>query len=182
MIDSAVTLLRERSAAGVTVDAVLARSGAPRGSVYHHFPDGRDQIVLEAVRLAGQHVATLIGEPGERDPSAVVRRFLDFWEHILRDADYIAGCPVVALTVDSSAERPAIRDLVKDIFDLWHQKLESVLTASGIDIGRARRLATTVIAAAEGAVLLCRAQRSAVPLHDVCDELCALLDAAAVVG
>lgn len=175
MIGSAVALLRERSAAGVTIDAVLAHSGAPRGSVYHHFPGGRDQLILEAVRVAGRHVATLIGEPGEHDPEAVVRRFLDFWEHILIDADYLAGCPVVALTVDGQAGQPAVHDLVQEIFALWQAGLEEVLTASGVERRRSARLATLVIAAAEGAVLLCRAHRSAEPLHDVCAELCALL-------
>lgn len=71
---------------GVTVDALLAHSGAPRGSVYHHFPGGRDQIIFEAVRVAGRHIAALIDEPAEHDPTAVVRRFPDFWERILLDA------------------------------------------------------------------------------------------------
>jgi TetR/AcrR family transcriptional repressor of lmrAB and yxaGH operons len=51
MLLSAVTLLRERGRNGVTLDAVLAHSGAPRGSIYHHFPGGRDQLVLEAAQL-----------------------------------------------------------------------------------------------------------------------------------
>ena len=53
MLVSAVEVLRERGAAGVTIDEVLARSGAPRGSVYHHFPGGRSQILREALNFAG---------------------------------------------------------------------------------------------------------------------------------
>lgn len=178
MIDSAVALLRERSATGVTIDAVLARSGAPRGSVYHHFPGGRDQIVLEAVAVAGRYVAELIARSEEGgDPSAVVRRFLDFWERMLLDSDYLAGCPVVSLTVDSRADQPDAIKLVEEIFLLWQSRLRSVLVSSGIEVSRAGRLATMIVAAAEGAVLLSRAQRSLEPLHDVCDELGALIEA-----
>ena len=50
MLVSAAEVMRERGAAGVTIDEVLARSGAPRGSVYYHFPDGRNQILTEALR------------------------------------------------------------------------------------------------------------------------------------
>ena len=53
MLISAAEVMRERGAAGVTIDEVLTRSGAPRGSVYHHFPDGRGQILAEALRYAG---------------------------------------------------------------------------------------------------------------------------------
>ena len=53
MLVSAAEVMRERGAAGVTIDAVLARSGAPRGSVYYHFPDGRNQILTEALRYSG---------------------------------------------------------------------------------------------------------------------------------
>ncbi len=55
MLISAAEVMRERGAAGVTIDEVLARSGAPRGSVYYHFPEGRNQILAEALRWAGRH-------------------------------------------------------------------------------------------------------------------------------
>lgn len=182
MLASAVALLRERSAAGVTVDAVLAHSGAPRGSVYHHFPGGREQLVLEAVGVAGRHVARLIEDPdgpAAPEPAAVVERLLGFWEGVLRDGDHLAGCPVVALTVDGRADQPEVLALVREVFETWHHTLRDVLVRSGIGQARAEGLATLVLAAAEGAVLLSRAQRSNVPLHAVCAELTLLLDGAA---
>jgi TetR/AcrR family transcriptional regulator, lmrAB and yxaGH operons repressor len=173
MVDSAVALLRERSSAGVTIDAVLAHSGAPRGSVYHHFPGGRDQLVREAVERSGRYVARLIAE-ADGHPGDVVRRFVVFWEQVLTATDYLAGCPVVALTVDAGeAERP----LVEEVFAGWYRGLLEVFTRNGIEAQRAARLATLTIAATEGAILLCRAQRSAEPLHAVATELRLLLDA-----
>lgn len=175
MLHSAVALLRERSAAGVSIDAVLAHSGAPRGSVYHHFPGGRDEMIVEAVRLAGDHVAGLIERTGGEDPCAVVHRLADFWRGVLRGGDHRAGCPVVALAVDQRGDDPVAAQVVREVFALWQQRLAEVFTASGIEPDRAGRLATVVIAAAEGAVLLCRARGDAQPLDDVCVELCALL-------
>ena len=52
MVRSAAAVLRERGAAGLTIDEVLTRSGAPRGSVYHHFPEGRSQLLIEALQFA----------------------------------------------------------------------------------------------------------------------------------
>lgn len=180
MVNSAAALLRERSAAGVTVDAVLARSGAPRGSVYHHFPGGRDQIIREAVELAGAHVTRLIHSTSARDPSDVVVRFLKFWQRVLRSSDYLAGCPVVALTVELHEGQDAAMQLVRDVFARWHTELQQVLTTSGVPAERAGSLSTLTIAAAEGAVLLARAQRSTEPLNDICTELQLLLTSAVV--
>ena len=60
MLTSAVQLIRERGVAGATVDAILAHSSAPRGSVYYHFPGGRTQIITEAIDYAGDWIAGLI--------------------------------------------------------------------------------------------------------------------------
>ena len=62
MLISAAEVIRERGAAGVTIDEVLARSGAPRGSVYYHFPEGRNQILTEALQYAGEEITEVIDE------------------------------------------------------------------------------------------------------------------------
>jgi len=174
MVDSAVVLLRERSSAAVTVDAVLAHSGAPRGSVYHHFPQGRQQLLREAVERAGRHVARLI-EGADGSPAEVVEKLVEFWEHVLEESDHAAGCPVVALTVDGDA---SVQPVVQEVFGLWQIRLVEAFIRDGVAADRADRLATLVIAAGEGAVLLCRAQRSAEPLRTVFEELRPVLDAA----
>src|ERR687885_2805387 len=93
MLDSAVLLLRERGAAGVTVDAVLAHSGAPRGSVYHHFPGGRNEMVLGAVRQAGDYITAMVDESAATgDIRQTVDRFVAFWKRALTKTDYRAGC------------------------------------------------------------------------------------------
>ncbi|RZS30321.1 TetR family transcriptional regulator [Herbihabitans rhizosphaerae] len=176
MLTSAVALLRERGAAAVTVDAVLAHSGAPRGSVYHHFPGGRHELITSAVRLAGDHVAALLDEAvREGDPVRVLRGFVRFWKRTLVETDYLSGCPVVALAVDGGQAPPETVELVRDIFTRWQTSLTALLTGAGAPPRRARRLATLVVASVEGAIILSRAQRDAGPLDDVLAELTPLL-------
>jgi AcrR family transcriptional regulator len=179
MIDSAVALLRERGAAGVTVESVLAHSGAPRGSVYHHFPGGRNELILAAARRAGDHIVAMIDESvADNDPYPALDRFVQFWKHALTTTDYLAGCPIVALTVDSHQDTPEAAELVRDIFTRWHLSLQNLLAAHGFAAARARRLATLVVSAIEGAVILCRAHRNAGPLDDVLTEITSLLESA----
>jgi TetR/AcrR family transcriptional regulator, lmrAB and yxaGH operons repressor len=177
MLDSAVLLLRERGAAGVTVDAVLAHSGAPRGSVYHHFPGGRNEIVLGAVRQAGDYIAAMVDDSAsEGDVQQTVERLVLFWKRALTKTDYRAGCPVAAMAVDSRDLVPDAGEVVREIFTRWCASLADVLSTSGFAAPRAQRLATLVVSAIEGAVILCRAHRDLGPLDDVLIEITPLLE------
>ena len=102
MLVSAAQVMRERGAAGVTIDEVLARSGAPRGSVYYHFPDGRNQILTEALRYSGDAITAMIDDAAGWGARALLREFVEFWVRQLSDANFTAGCPVVAATTTPS--------------------------------------------------------------------------------
>lgn len=178
MLDSAVLLLRERGAAGVTVDAVLAHSGAPRGSVYHHFPGGRNEMVLGAVRQAGDYIATMVRESAEADGGArqMVDRLVAFWKRALTKTDFRAGCPVAAVAMDSRDLVPDAGEVVREIFAQWQAGLAGAFEESGFAAPRAERLATLVVSAIEGAIILCRAHRDLGPLDDVLIEIAPLLE------
>src|SRR5271154_1424846 len=123
MLASAAEVLRERGAAGVTIDEVLSRSGAPRGSVYHHFPGGRNQILLETLQFAGDSLSSAIGNAASQGPMALLREFVDLWEDVLRDSDFAAGCPVVAAAISTSDEDPRLANDAAQIFDRWRAAL-----------------------------------------------------------
>ncbi len=179
MIAAAAGSIRRHGASATSIDRVLALSGAPRGSVYHHFPGGRAQLVEEAVGLAGEHVSGLIVEAARGgSPVAVVDRFVAMWREQLVESGFRDGCPVLAVAVESDDEHPQLTDTVAEVFGRWHDLLEALLVDAGLAAGRADRLATFVIASVEGALVLSRAQRRTGPLDDVGAELRALLTTA----
>lgn len=175
MLAGAVDLLRERGAAAVTVDAVLSRSHAPRGSVYHHFPGGRTEIITESLTLAGDTISTLVEHAATEGVSAALRHVGDFWSATLRDSDFTAGCPIVSVAVGGSPDDQQLVPIAAGIFDRWTEALVAVLDSEGVERARAHRLATLTIASIEGAIVLCRTQRSSQPLNDVLAELDLLL-------
>lgn len=169
MLMSAVTLLREGGPNGVTLDAVLAHSGAPRGSIYHHFPGGRDQLVSEAAQLGSAFIAGMIEHAGA-DAELALNRFVDFWKDSLIESEFRAGCPIVALVVDGRAQ-PELDALARAAFARWGEGLTSMLLQRGVASEQASRLASATISAIEGAVILSRVQRSTEPLDHVADLL-----------
>ncbi|MCV6965084.1 TetR/AcrR family transcriptional regulator [Mycobacterium intermedium] len=177
MLVSAAEVLRERGAAGVTIDAVLARSGAPRGSVYHHFPDGRNQILLDALHYAGDAITAKIEDTVPRGARGVVHDFVEFWEHLLVEGGFTAGCPVVAAAIGSADDELNLANEAGVILDRWCTALEQAFVAEGFDETESASLAVMALAALEGAVVLCRSMRSVGPLHEVAKQLEFLIEA-----
>ena len=171
MLVSAVEVLRERGAAGVTIDEVLARSGAPRGSVYHHFPDGRSQILREALNFAGDEITASIDEASGESATVLLRRFVQLWEDALTESDYTAGCPVLAAAVGSGEDEQQLTAVAADIFSRWREASKQAYIRDGFEPAEATSLADTTIAAIEGAAVLSRSVRSLEPLYDVAHQL-----------
>ncbi|PND56822.1 TetR family transcriptional regulator [Mycobacterium sp. ENV421] len=171
MLVSAAEMLRERGAAGVTIDEVLARSGAPRGSVYHHFPEGRSQILREALEYAGYAITTAIDEAACENAGVLLRRYVQLWEDALITSDYTAGCPVLAAAIGSGEDEQQLTAVAGEIFSRWREASKQAYLREGFDAADASALADTTLSAMEGAVVLCRSVHSLQPLHDVAAQM-----------
>jgi AcrR family transcriptional regulator len=171
MILSTALLIRERGARATSLDAILAHSGAPRGSVYHHFPGGREQLLREATVYSGEYVARKLERDRGGHPLAALDALFDEYRANLEATDFRAGCPVVAVAVESSLEGPDLRDCTRAAFERWRRAIAGGLTRHGIDAARSDELAMNAIAAFEGAIVLCRSYRDLEPLERVRDEL-----------
>jgi AcrR family transcriptional regulator len=171
MIVSQALLQRERGVAGTALPDVLEHSGAPRGSIYHHFPDGRRQLAVEATAWSADFTSRRLESllAGGDVPSAI-DAFVSDWRTTLAQSDFAAGCPVAAGALDSGTRRAAGAG-----FQRWEQLLREALESSGIPAARAESLAVLVIAAIEGALVLARAEASMRPLERAAEQLRVLL-------
>src|ERR1700692_3728676 len=117
MIVSTALLIRERGARATSLDAVLEHSGAPRGSVYHHFPGGRKQLLLEATEFSGEYVERRLERSAVDGGLAAIDAMLDHYRETLLATDFRGGCPVVAVAVESAETGPDLRDAALAAFD-----------------------------------------------------------------
>jgi TetR/AcrR family transcriptional regulator, lmrAB and yxaGH operons repressor len=178
MIRSAALLFRERGVQGTSFADVLDHSGAPRGSIYHHFAGGKTQLAEEATRWAGAYiVATTAAALDDDDPVEAIRALRRHWDEVLRGTGFEAGCPIVAAALEGDRE-PTVRDAAGEVFGEWETMLAAAFERRDVPTARARSLATLMIAAVEGAVVLARAPRSMEPLERVAGELQTVVEGA----
>ncbi|MFJ9034246.1 TetR/AcrR family transcriptional regulator [Streptomyces sp. NPDC102274] len=177
MIESAVRLQRRHGVAGTAFADVLADSGAPRGSVYHHFPGGRAQLSELATRRSAEAVAENLEAWLADDVMRALDGLLPRWTHIMtEDEHYLSGCTVAAGALDPAPDSAA-RTAAAEGLHHWEDLLASALETHVGD-ERARGLAVTCLAAIEGALIFVRAERSLRPLELVGEQLRALFHSA----
>jgi AcrR family transcriptional regulator len=175
MAEGARQLLATNGMDGTTFAEVLALTGAPRGSVYHHFPGGKSELIHAALDASSTFRRAAL-EPVRGLPAVqVVETFLAEWRRILVGFDLRAGCAVVAVTV--ACDDPELREHAGAVFREWAELLAGLLVDGGVDPERARSLAMLVIAATEGAVAISRAERDQQPFESVATQLLELVTA-----
>lgn len=168
-----------RGAAATSLRELAKEAGVPLGSTYHHFPGGKQELVTEAVLAQGAHVDQLIDRARVEGAAAALAVLTDEWRRVLERSDFRVGCAVFAVATEDDAE---LRATANGVFHSWTRRLADVLVEHGVAPERAPGLARTVVAAVEGAVALCRAERSLAPLEEVSIELSRLVDAAGQEG
>ena len=172
MIRAAVELFAERGYAATSFHDIIERSGAPRGSIYHHFPGGKAELAGEALRRAAERTARhLTTASTQGSPITAVRVFVTALSEALRASDFHAGCAIAGVVLDTTPADEALLRQSAAAFARWRQALTHGFRRAGATPTEARRLAVFVVAAVEGALLLARAERNLQPLTDVGREL-----------
>jgi AcrR family transcriptional regulator len=183
MVFAAAQLIRRHGVGATGMRDVAARAEAPRGSLQHYFPGGKEQLVNEAVMWAGRYaskrVARYLAALHEPTPGALFAAMTRQWIDEFEATGFRTGCPVAAATVDSTSSTPSAREATATAFAAWTTPLTEALTTLDVPPARAPALATLMISTLEGAILLARAQESTAPLVTVAAELAPLLDSAA---
>jgi AcrR family transcriptional regulator len=172
MVAAAADMIRRRGLNATSVRDLAKHADAPLGSTYHYFPGGKQQLATEAVRWADDVTSRALAKELQAGPLAGLRAFLRMWRKVLVDSDFRAGCPVLAVSVeDAPDDESSPREAAAAAFRTWTSMLADSLRSHGANKRDAERTATTIVAAVEGTVAMCRAERSAEPLDRVAAQL-----------
>ena len=183
MVRSAAQLIRRKGVSGTGMREIVTEADAPRGSLQHYFPDGKEELVSDALLwmgdVAARRTKRCLSELESRTPSALLASIVDTWRRDLTNEEFSAGCPLVAAAADTAATSERLRQVLGRAFDGWLEPLSESLVDLGVPIDRSDNLAMVIIAALEGAIILARIRRDLTPFDALVLELGPLLDAVA---
>jgi TetR/AcrR family transcriptional repressor of lmrAB and yxaGH operons len=177
LAESMLELIQARGYSGTGLNTVVEHARAPKGSLYFHFPEGKEALGEKAIELATARFRSLVvdsaAEPGT--PGDMIRRVIDVLAGLLTDSDFQLGCPISVVTLEMGAQSERLREACANAYDSWITPVAEYLVAHGRPVPEARTLATAVVSTVEGAMIVSRAQRSVEPLRCAAHALALLL-------
>lgn len=161
MIAAAVMLVRSRGASATGFSDIIEASGAPRGSIYHHFPNGKSELLAAMIDRAANLVGKVIKAQAAEaaSPADLVRRIADVFSDAPIASGWTQGCPVAAATVEGDHQPEPVRQATAQAFDHWIDAIALALARFGIADKDGTDFASAIVAGIEGGLILARAQR-----------------------
>ncbi|MBZ9852503.1 TetR/AcrR family transcriptional regulator [Mesorhizobium sp. CA13] len=184
ILETTGLLLRRRGYHGTSLNDILSASGAPRGSLYFHFPGGKDQLVVEVTRASVAEVTERLGAElaAESDPAVAVHHIYQSVARMLEDNEFSLGCPVAPVVLDAPNDVPDLEEICRSAFEQWIGLLRQAFAKAGVVERRARALALLVESSLEGLMVIARATRDRSSINVVADEVAALIEQAVLAG
>ena len=167
ILEATAELFRRHGYTGTGLKQIVAAANAPFGSVYHHFPGGKEQLGSEVVRASGAMYYELFEMIMDATPDVVSGVEGFFWgaAETLRQTDYADACPIATVALEVASTNEPLRQATAEVFDSWFAGATARFEAAGIPRERARELAISVLCGLEGAFVFCLALRSTEPLE-----------------
>lgn len=159
------------------LNQILAESGAPKGSLYYYFPDGKDGLIEEAITYTSGIIMGRLqeGMDAHESAAAAIPAFLRNLAHYVQISGFQAGGPITAVALEAASTNERLNTACRTAYGQWQGVIEQKLLADRYETVRAARLAKLVIALIEGAIILSRTERNVAALLDAAVELELLL-------
>src|SRR5262245_47178188 len=178
IVRATAKLLRRRGYSATGLAEIIALSKSPKGSLYHYFPDGKEQIAAEAIKYAGSlllqtllDVAANAATPGD-----MVRRYGRLLAGWMKQSGFRDGCPITTTMLETAPEKEELTRLGREIFEQWAEIYVDALERAGVARGRAHELSTFATIAIEGSLILARVMQSGDPVLLAANEVARLFD------
>lgn len=163
---AAAALFRSQGYHGTALQDILAAAGSPRGSLYFHFPGGKEEIGSAALTQSGETVRKTIAQAAESsvDAETFLTRVIRAMATNLEKSNFRDGCPIATTALETSAQSEVLGAASRAAFQTWELEIKRGLFRCGLPAGDADLIATLVLSQLEGALLLARTYRSLEPL------------------
>ncbi len=173
LLQATATLLRSKGYAAMGLSDIIAASGVPKGSLYHHFPAGKEALSAAAIDYSGnailEEVTRLIDKCG--DPVIGLKAFCDFYIQQLEESGYQKGCPLATVALETAHGVPMVQEACSRAFTSYRNLLAHHLHLYGAAEDTSQNLASLILSSVEGALILAKAHNDTASLKLVRDQL-----------
>lgn len=177
ILQTTCDLLEKQGYHGTGLNEIVRESGAPKGSLYYYFPEGKEQITAEAVLQSGEAVSERIraGLAASSSASKAIHDFILLIAENVERSGFAAGSPLTAVAMETATQSERINRACREAYGMLQAAFTEKLLASGFPSTKASELGAFITASVEGGIILSRTYHTADPLRLVAKQLKTLI-------
>ena len=178
IIQTTSELLENQGFHATGMNEIVKESGAPKGSIYYYFPDGKEGITAEALLFSGRMVSDRINIHLAKfdDPADSIRSFIETIAHYVEESGFKSGGPLTIVSSETATTNEKLNQVCREAYGMVRMAFQDRLIAAGFTEDKAENLAWVIVSAIEGGVILSRTYHTGEPLRKVARELAALVN------
>ncbi|MDZ4669252.1 MAG: TetR/AcrR family transcriptional regulator [Phototrophicales bacterium] len=179
LLDITCQLLEVQGYHATGLNEIIQTSKTPKGSLYYHFPGGKDELTEQALNQTGKIVLERIKNNLDvyDDPAEAVATFIRTLAGYVAQSEYRTGGPITTVASETAGTNDRLRLVCKTIYEAWRGAFADKFIQSGMSLTRAHRLAFAVLGLIEGGIILTRTYHDTQPLLDIAQEVELLIHA-----
>jgi len=169
IIEATARALEENGFLATGLNEIISLADVPKGSLYFHFPGGKDELASLALEHSGKEFAKMFAQIliTSKSPEQATIKIFQNLENRVVESNFKKGCPIVISALESFHSDSVVQLVCKNIYNSWIQGFVEFFLSHGYSKKTARELSTSLFSLWEGALLLAKLQKSAIPLKTV---------------
>jgi TetR/AcrR family transcriptional repressor of lmrAB and yxaGH operons len=182
IIETTSQLLEQQGYYATGLNQIVQESGAPKGSLYYYFPEGKEELTAEAIERSARTFTSIIETElaRHRDPAEALYQFMMGMAEHVQASECIGGASIATVALETAGRSERLTAVCQAAYGHYQAAFASRFVAAGISPERSAQLALLIVAAIEGGFILSRTQRNAAPLRQIAADLRDLVAAALI--
>lgn len=177
IVETTAELMQGQGYCATGLKDIIRKSGTPKGSLYHYFPGGKEEIAATAIQESGSSFGEAIQDCIDTEGSVAkgFARFIREYALLFEESDFTKGCPIATVTLETASNSEILQQTLQEIFHDWCQIIIDHLLGIGWDETEARNMAIFIMSSLNGALTLSRAAQRIEPMEIVANQIEELL-------
>ena len=175
MVVTTAKLMRRQGYYGTGLNQIVAEAEAPKGSMYFHFPGGKEQLAAEAIGASAAYIDAGLRACERGTALESLDTYVAEAARVLEASDFADGCPIATVALEVGTTSKVIGDACADAVEVLLSRVAGWLERDGFPPQAARERGQLIYAAMEGSLVFAKGLRSTEPLMALRRQLPGLL-------
>ncbi|MCP1184074.1 TetR/AcrR family transcriptional regulator [Paenibacillus sp. 1781tsa1] len=174
IVSTAARLFFSQGYHATGLNQIIKESSTPKGSLYHYFPHGKEELAHECIQKANEHILQTFEKTfaAHDNTGDAIQQFIHDLAYETEAAGFTGFLPFSFwAAVETSCISQQLRVACQGVFADWQDVIKKHLILDGVGEEKARETALLIISLMEGALIISLTNQDKQPLLTAAEYL-----------